>query len=145
MAKPLGQCFNQPAVKVFFRNYYLMDAELLGGAARHAVEADAKKKGKDNPMSQIKIEKLNEDQKKALNIPDQPENTSEWSIWECHPSTFDWHYDETEECYLLKGRVVVETKDGNVEFGAGDFVTFPKGLSCVWDIKEPVRKHYNFK
>lgn len=32
--------------KVFFRNYYLMDAELLGGAARHAVEADATKKGK---------------------------------------------------------------------------------------------------
>lgn len=32
--------------KVFFRNYYLMDAELLGDAARHAVEADATKKGK---------------------------------------------------------------------------------------------------
>lgn len=32
--------------KVFFRNYYLMDAELLGEAARHAVEADATKKGK---------------------------------------------------------------------------------------------------
>lgn len=32
--------------KVFFRNYYLMDAELLGGAARHAIEAEAKAKGK---------------------------------------------------------------------------------------------------
>jgi hypothetical protein len=32
--------------KVFFGNYYLMDAELLGSAARHAVEVDAKKKGK---------------------------------------------------------------------------------------------------
>ena len=31
------------------------------------------------------------------------------------------------------------------EFGKGDFVTFPKGLSCIWDIKAPVRKHYNFK
>jgi len=49
-----------------------------------------------------------------------------------------------EECYLLEGKVVVETKDGKVEFGAGDFVTFPAGLSCIWDIKEPVRKHYNF-
>jgi uncharacterized protein len=38
----------------------------------------------------------------------------------------------------------VETKDGKVEFGDGDFVAFPTGLSCVWDIKEPVRKHYNF-
>ena len=32
--------------KVFFRNYYLMDAELVGEAARHAIEADATKKGK---------------------------------------------------------------------------------------------------
>lgn len=32
--------------KVFFRNYYLMDAELLGSAARHAVEVDATKAGK---------------------------------------------------------------------------------------------------
>jgi uncharacterized protein len=40
----------------------------------------------------------------------------------------------------------LETKDGKtVEFGKGDFVTFPKGLSCVWDIKAPVKKHYNFK
>jgi len=69
---------------------------------------------------------------------------SSWGIWEKEVSRFDWHYDATEECYLLKGKVVVETKDGKVEFGSGDFVTFPKGLSCVWDIKEPVRKHYNF-
>jgi uncharacterized cupin superfamily protein len=67
-----------------------------------------------------------------------------WPIWEKEISRFDWHYDETEECYLLEGRVVVETKEGAVEFGPGDFVTFPAGLSCVWDIKEPVRKHYNF-
>lgn len=69
-----------------------------------------------------------------------------WPTWEKEVSRFDWYYDSIEECYLLEGKVVVETKDGEkVEFGKGDFVTFPKGLSCVWDIKEPVRKHYNFK
>jgi uncharacterized cupin superfamily protein len=69
-----------------------------------------------------------------------------WPIWEKEISRFDWHYDSTEECFLLEGKVVVETEDGNqVEFEKGDFVTFPKGLSCVWDIKVPVRKHYNFK
>jgi uncharacterized cupin superfamily protein len=72
-------------------------------------------------------------------------NVKSWPIWEKEVSRFDWHYDETEECYLLEGRVVVETKDGTVEFGAGNFVTFPVGLSCVWDIKKPVRKHYNFR
>ncbi|MFO7459640.1 MAG: cupin domain-containing protein [Desulfatiglandales bacterium] len=68
-----------------------------------------------------------------------------WPIWEKEVSRFEWHYDETEECYILEGKVVVETADGNqVEFGKGDFVTFPKGLSCMWDVREPVRKHYNF-
>jgi uncharacterized cupin superfamily protein len=40
----------------------------------------------------------------------------------------------------------VETPDGKkVEIGKGDFVTFPKGLDCVWDVKEPIRKHYTFR
>lgn len=69
-----------------------------------------------------------------------------WPIWEKEISRFDWYYDSVEECYLLEGKVVVETPDGKkVEFGKGDFVTFPKGLSCIWDIRETVRKHYNFK
>jgi len=69
-----------------------------------------------------------------------------WPIWEKEISRFDWHYDSTEECFLLEGKVVVETEDGDqVAFEKGDFVTFPKGLSCIWDIKVPVRKHYNFK
>lgn len=47
--------------------------------------------------------------------------------------------------FFLEGRVVLETKEGRkFEFGKGDFVTFARGLSCVWDIKEPVKKHYKF-
>lgn len=73
-------------------------------------------------------------------------NVFSWPTWEKEASRFDWHYGQTEECYLLEGQVIVETPDGQkVEFGKGDFVTFPKGLSCVWDIKVPVKKHYNFK
>jgi len=69
-----------------------------------------------------------------------------WPIWEKGVSRFDWYYDNIEECYLLEGKVVVETEDGDkVEFGKGDFVTFPRGLSCIWDIKEPVKKHYNLR
>ena len=69
-----------------------------------------------------------------------------WPIWEKEVSRFDWHYDSIEECYLLEGKVVVQTEGGEeVAFGKGDFVIFPKGLSCIWDIKEPVKKHYNFK
>lgn len=69
-----------------------------------------------------------------------------WPIWEKEVSRFDWYYDSIEESYLLEGKVVVETKDGDkTEFGKGDFVTFPKGLSCIWDIKQSVRKHYLFE
>ncbi len=69
-----------------------------------------------------------------------------WPIWEKEVSEFDWHYDSTEECYLLEGKVVVKTEDGEeVEFGKGDYVTFPKGLSCRWEVKEPVKKHYTFR
>jgi len=88
---------------------------------------------------EIKILKLDTEQ---LN----KQGVFSWPTWEKEVSRFDWHYDSIEECYLLAGKVVVETDNGEkVEFGKGDFVTFPKDLSCVWDIKEPVRKHYNFK
>jgi len=73
-------------------------------------------------------------------------NIKSWPIWEKEISEFDWYYDETEECYLLSGQVSVKTKNGEyVEFGKGDFVTFPKGLECKWKIIKPVKKHYNFK
>ena len=87
----------------------------------------------------IRIEKLTDEQIEKRGV-------KTWSIWEKEVSRFDWYYDNMEECLLLEGRVVVETENGDrVEFGKGDFVTFPKGLSCVWDIKEAVKKHYNFK
>ena len=50
----------------------------------------------------------------------------------------------TETCYLLEGKVKVTTDEEEVEFGVGDMVTFPKGLSCTWQVKEKVRKHYTF-
>ena len=68
-----------------------------------------------------------------------------WPIWEKEASRFDWHYDDRERCYFLEGDVVVEYGNGkSVKFGKGDFVTFPKGLDCVWIVKKVVKKHYNF-
>ncbi len=66
----------------------------------------------------------------------------DWPTWERGVSRFAWHYDSVETCYLTQGKAVIETEDGNVEIEAGDFVTFPAGLDCVWDIREPVGKHY---
>jgi uncharacterized cupin superfamily protein len=49
-----------------------------------------------------------------------------------------------ETCLILEGKAVIHTPEGNVEFGEGDYVVFPKGLECTWEIKEGIRKHYNF-
>jgi uncharacterized cupin superfamily protein len=68
----------------------------------------------------------------------------DWPIWECEPSTFDWHYDRKETCYILEGEIKVKTGDGEVSIGPGDFVIFPKGLDCIWTVIKPVRKHYSF-
>ncbi len=42
----------------------------------------------------------------------EKEGVMSWPIWEKEVSRFNWHYDDTEECYLLEGKVVVETEDG---------------------------------
>lgn len=86
----------------------------------------------------IKVEKIAEKTLKDRGV-------FAWPIWTKEVSRFDWSYDETEECYFLEGDVTVETSDGTkIDFGKGDFVTFPKGLSCTWIVKKPVKKHYNF-
>ena len=89
-------------------------------------------------MSEIKVEKRS---RKEL----EQDGVFNWPIWQKEVSTFDWHYHDTENCYLLEGQVRVEPVNGPpTEFGAGDFVTFPKGMDCVWKIIKPVKKHYNF-
>ena len=64
--------------------------------------------------------------------------------WECGVSEFDWHYDSKETCILLNGEVTVEYDGKSVSFRPGDYVMFPEGLSCVWKVTKPVKKHYVF-
>jgi uncharacterized cupin superfamily protein len=87
----------------------------------------------------IEVKKLSVQEIEKLGIKD-------WPIWEKEASTFDWHYDEKEMCYFLEGDVEVSTESGEkVKCGKGDFVTFPRGLACRWNIKKAVRKHYKFE
>lgn len=67
-----------------------------------------------------------------------------WPIWTCGVLTFDWSYSDQETCYLEEGQVTVEAEGESVSFGKGELVVFPEGLSCVWKVREPVRKHYRF-
>ena len=66
-------------------------------------------------------------------------------VWECGVSEFDWYYESEETCFIIEGEITVTYNGGSVSFGVGDYVIFPKGLSCVWKVTKPVKKHYVFK
>lgn len=89
-------------------------------------------------MKPVEIRKLSAEEKLKLGV-------DAWPIWTCEESTFDWHYDEDEDCYILEGQVTVKTPAGEVSFGPGDYVSFPKGLLCKWTVTRAVRKHYRFR
>lgn len=88
-------------------------------------------------MTKVIVKKLTDSEIEDLKI-------KSWPIWTKEVSQFDWYYDGDEECLILEGEVIVETNEGNYTIKAGDFVTFKQGLKCVWDVKKPIRKHYNF-
>ncbi len=88
-------------------------------------------------MEKVIIKKLQQHEIDAKGI-------KNWPVWEKEVSRFDWYYDGDEECLILEGKVNIETPDGTYQVKKGDFVTFKDGLKCTWDIKESIRKHYNF-
>lgn len=82
-----------------------------------------------------KVTKPNQNEKKEA---------ESWPIWEKEESTFPWEYDEQETCLILKGKAIVNCAEGKVEFGSGDYVIFPRGLKCTWEIKDKIKKRYKF-
>ena len=88
-------------------------------------------------MAEVEITELSEEEIQLRKI-------RNWPIWTKEISRFDWYYDSTEMCLILEGEISVETAKGTFQIHPGDFVTFEKGLKCVWNISKPVRKHYQF-
>ena len=68
-----------------------------------------------------------------------------WPVWEHDEDKFDWFYDKTEKCYILEGEATVVSEFDAATIKQGDFVTFPAGLECVWDIQYAIKKHYAFE
>ena len=70
-----------------------------------------------------------------------------WGTWGCGVSEFPWSYSDDETAYILEGEVTVIPDDKSlpvVTCKAGDYVKFPKGMSCVWKVTAAISKHYNF-
>ena len=90
-------------------------------------------------MSKVIVEKPTAEQLDSLGV-------KSWPIWTKEVSTFPWSYSSKEVAYILEGEVTVTSKSGEaVSFGAGDLVTFEKGLDCTWQVKKALKKHYNFE
>lgn len=91
-------------------------------------------------MHEIRIEKNPTEQRL------QELGVLQWDVWSKGITSFPWHYDEKEVCYITKGSVRV-TPEGRepILVGKGDLVTFPAGMSCKWEILEPISKHYSFE
>ncbi|XP_052187064.1 uncharacterized protein LOC127797905 [Diospyros lotus] len=70
-----------------------------------------------------------------------------WPKWGCPPGRYTLKFDAQETCYLLKGKVKAYPRGSTeyVEFGAGDLVIIPKGLSCTWDVSVAIDKYYKFE
>jgi hypothetical protein len=69
----------------------------------------------------------------------------DWPIWTKEVSQFPWTYDSNETCYILEGEVIVTPEGGQpVQLGEGDLVIFSAGMSCTWQIRRHIRKHYKF-
>ncbi len=76
---------------------------------------------------------------------EQLADVANWPVWTKEPSIFPWTYDANETCYFLEGDVTVTPNGGEpVTMGKGDLVTFPAGMSCTWEIRQGVKKHYDF-
>jgi uncharacterized cupin superfamily protein len=88
-------------------------------------------------MEPVRIEKPTDELLKNLGV-------ETWSTWTSEVKTFPWSYDEEETCYFNEGRVKMTVDGKTYEFGKGDLVTFAKGVSCTWEVLEPVNKVYAF-
>jgi len=95
-------------------------------------------------MNNIVVRPLTDQERNTRGIPDSPEPCGHWNVWNCEPANFDWHYDQTEEAYLYTGKVVIRAGEQTVNLKAGDFVTFPAGLDCSWEVIDAVSKVYRF-
>ena len=67
-----------------------------------------------------------------------------WPTWEKEVSVFPWHFHEQEIAWILEGECVITPVGGApVTFGKGDLVTFPAGMKCNWEVRQPLSKHYH--
>ena len=66
-----------------------------------------------------------------------------WPIGEYEPSIFQYKYNEKEICLIIEGQAIIKSLEGaTYNIKSGDFIAFPAGFSCEWEIIRKIKKHY---
>merc|ERR1719401_715630 len=99
--------------------------------------------GKGGAKPGITVEKMSKEEA------NKKYGVSSWGTWGCGVSRFDWVYSGTETAYILEGEVeITPTGDWSsvepVTAQEGDLITCPDGMTCIWDVKKAILKHYSF-
>lgn len=66
-------------------------------------------------------------------------------VWACEVGAWRIAFDETSDEYfhVQEGRIRITDDAGNAcEFGAGEACVIPAGFTGVFEVLEPVKKHY---
>eukprot|EP00200_Dunaliella_tertiolecta_P001188 CAMPEP_0202365230 /NCGR_PEP_ID=MMETSP1126-20121109/16310_1 /ASSEMBLY_ACC=CAM_ASM_000457 /TAXON_ID=3047 /ORGANISM="Dunaliella tertiolecta, Strain CCMP1320" /LENGTH=132 /DNA_ID=CAMNT_0048960009 /DNA_START=56 /DNA_END=454 /DNA_ORIENTATION=- len=77
------------------------------------------------------------------------EGVKQWGTWGCGVEKFPWTWSVDEKAYILEGEVYITPNEGEPGAGQpvyvkkGDYCVFPGGMSCTWDVKKPINKHFN--
>lgn len=89
-------------------------------------------------MDRIKVERLAPEEAEKRGV-------GSWGVWEKEPSDFDWEYTSEEHCYIIEGKARISTAGGDIDIEQGDYVVFPVGLKCRWNVERSIKKYYEFR
>ncbi len=62
-------------------------------------------------------------------------------VWDCTPGCFKWHYKKDETILFLSGEAfMIDEKNVEHRFGAGDLAFCPAGTTCTWRVTQRIKK-----
>lgn len=70
-----------------------------------------------------------------------PDGSQCSGLWSCGKGRFRYEFKTHETAHILEGVAEIEEAGGeSYTIRAGDVVHFPRELSTIWSIREPIRK-----
>lgn len=86
----------------------------------------------------IEIDRLDLEELEELQI-------NSWATGEYDEEKLEVFYNKTEMCYIVSGEATIVTEFESVIVKTGDFITFPAGLECIWDVDTKIHRRYIFE